>query len=574
VRTPARILVVDDVPENLDIVRIRLESQGYEVVTAVAGEDALARARELEPDLVLLDVMMPKLDGISALKVLKQDAALRFVPVILLTAKSDTRDVVAGLEAGGDDYLTKPVDQAALMARVRSMLRIKSLHDKVQEQAAVLEQQKDQLAAWNRSLEQRVAEQVAEIERVGRLRRFLAPQIVDLVAADGHDKLLESHRREITVVFCDLRGFTAFTETAEPEEVMTVLREYHESLGEIIFRYEGTLERFAGDGILTLFNDPIPCPDAAERAVHMATEMRHQAAALAELWRKRGHALGFGVGIALGYATLGQIGFDRRREYTAVGSVTNLASRLCDEAQSGQILISQRVFAAVERLVEAEHIGDLNLKDFHRPMAAYDVHCWREDQRVHAAAASDGEETLALEAKQRHSPRSMLNEQKDKPAVTKIIISYRRSSSEWAALRIFDRLVAHYGRDSVFMDIDSVPFGIDFREHINKVVRESDILIAVVGLDWLGVRDYGQNRIEEETDPVRIEVEMALERGIPVIPVLVDRATMPKVTDLPDSLKEFTFRNAAQVHAGRDFDQQVDRLIRSMNRTFLARNKS
>ena len=572
-RTPARILVVDDVPENLDIVRIRLESQGYEVVTAVDGEDALARARELEPDLVLLDVMMPKLDGISALKVLKQDAALRFVPVILLTAKSDTRDVVAGLEAGGDDYLTKPVDQAALMARVRSMLRIKSLHDKVQEQAAVLEQQKDQLAAWNRSLEQRVAEQVAEIERVGRLRRFLPPQIFDLVASGGHDKLLESHRREVTVVFCDLRGFTAFTATAEPEEVMTVLHEYHEGLGEIIFRYEGTLERFAGDGILTLFNDPMPCPDHAERAVHMAVDMRNQAAVLAELWRKRGHALGFGVGIALGYATLGQIGFDRRHEYTAVGSVINLASRLCDEAQSGQILISQRVFASVERLVEAEHAGDLNLKGFHRPMAAYNVRCWREDQPAHDDAASDGEETLALEAKQRDSPPPMLNEQKDKPGMTKIIISYRRSSSEWAALRIFDRLVAHYGRDSVFMDIDSIPFGNDFREHIDKAVRESDILIAVVGLDWIGVRDHGPNRIEEATDPVRIEVESALEQGIPVIPVLVDRATMPEVTDLPDSLKEFAFRNAAQVHAGRDFDQQVDRLIRSMDRIILAVNK-
>jgi len=561
------------VPENLDIVRIRLESQGYEVVTAVDGEDALARARELEPDLVLLDVMMPKLDGISALKVLKQDAALRFVPVILLTAKSDTRDVVAGLEAGGDDYLTKPVDQAALMARVRSMLRIKSLHDKVQEQAAVLEQQKDQLAAWNRSLEQRVAEQVAEIERVGRLRRFLPPQIFDLVASGGHDKLLESHRREVTVVFCDLRGFTAFTATAEPEEVMTVLHEYHEGLGEIIFRYEGTLERFAGDGILTLFNDPMPCPDHAERAVHMAVDMRNQAAVLAELWRKRGHALGFGVGIALGYATLGQIGFDRRHEYTAVGSVINLASRLCDEAQSGQILISQRVFASVERLVEAEHAGDLNLKGFHRPMAAYNVRCWREDQPAHDDAASDGEETLALEAKQRDSPPPMLNEQKDKPGMTKIIISYRRSSSEWAALRIFDRLVAHYGRDSVFMDIDSIPFGNDFREHIDKAVRESDILIAVVGLDWIGVRDHGPNRIEEATDPVRIEVESALEQGIPVIPVLVDRATMPEVTDLPDSLKEFAFRNAAQVHAGRDFDQQVDRLIRSMDRIILAVNK-
>src|SRR5215813_13768402 len=219
-RTPPRILAVDDVPENLEIARMRLEANGYEVITAADGEEALARAKEVEPDLVLLDIMMPKLDGISALKIFKQDNALRFIPVILLTAKADTTDVVAGLEAGGDDYLTKPLDQASLVARVRSMLRIKALHDTVQEQAEKLRQQADELAEWNRSLEQRVAAQVEEIERVGRLRRFLAPQIAELVASSGrNDHLLASHRREVTVVFCDLRGFTAFTEIAEPEEV-------------------------------------------------------------------------------------------------------------------------------------------------------------------------------------------------------------------------------------------------------------------------------------------------------------------------------------------------------------------
>jgi len=370
-RTPPRILAVDDVPENLEIVRVRLEAHGYEVVTAADGEEALARAREVEPDLVLLDIMMPKLDGISALKQLKQDAALRFVPVILLTAKSDTADVVAGLEAGGDDYLTKPFEQAALIARVRSMLRIKDLHDLVQRQA-------DQLSAWNRSLEERVAAQVAEIERISRLRRFLPPQVVEVIAAsDKGANLLASHRREVTVVFCDLRGFTAFTEIAEPEEVMTVLREYHESLGELIFRYEGTLERFAGDGILILFNDPIPCLDHTERAVHMAVDMRESVNGLIERWRRRGHALGFGVGVALGYATLGQIGFDRRFEYAAIGSVTNLASRLCDEARAGQILISQRIFGLLEGLIESAHVGDLTLKGFHRPMPTYEVVSWR-----------------------------------------------------------------------------------------------------------------------------------------------------------------------------------------------------
>jgi adenylate cyclase len=374
--TPPRILAVDDVPENLAIVRMRLEAHGYEVVTAADGEEALARVREVEPDLVLLDIMMPKLDGISALKQLKQDSSLRFVPVILLTAKADKSDVVAGLEAGGDDYMTKPLDQAALVARVRSMLRIKALHDLVQEQAAKLQQQTEQLAAWNRTLEDRVAAQVAEIERVGRLRRFLAPQVAELIASSESD-LLQSHRREVTVVFCDIRGFTGFTEIAEPEEVMAVLREYHQSVGELIFRYEGTLERFAGDGILILFNDPMPCPDHAERAVRMALDMRERLNGLIEIWHKRGHSLGFGVGIALGYATLGQVGFDQRFDYAAIGSVTNLASRLCDEAKPGQILISQRIFGLLERSIEASHVGDLSLKGFHRTMPTYEVVGWR-----------------------------------------------------------------------------------------------------------------------------------------------------------------------------------------------------
>jgi len=376
VRNPPRILAVDDVPANLDIVRMRLEAHGYEVVTAADGLEAIARAKESEPDLVLLDVMMPKLDGISALKQLKEDSALRFVPVILLTAKSDTADVVAGLEAGADDYLTKPFDQAALIARVRSMLRIKSLHDLVQEQSVELQQKKEQLAAWNRSLEERVAAQVSEIERVNRLRRFLAPQVAELIASSEAD-VMHSHRREVTVMFCDIRGFTGFTEIAEPEEVMTVLREYHEVAGNLIYRYEGTLEHFAGDGILIVFNDPVPYPDHAERAVRMALDLREGMTGLIDTWRKRGHTLGFGVGIALGYATLGQVGFDRRFDYAAIGSVTNLASRLCDEAKAGQILISQRVLGKIEPLIETNHVGDLNLKGFHRPMPAYEVVRWR-----------------------------------------------------------------------------------------------------------------------------------------------------------------------------------------------------
>jgi adenylate cyclase len=378
-RTPPRILIADDNPTNLEVLRVRLNAKGYEVVTAVDGVDALARTRELEPDLILLDVMMPKLDGISVLKELKQDERLRYTPIILVTARADTSDVVNGLEAGGDDYITKPFEQAALVARIRSLLRIKELHDKVQSQTAQLKEQTEQLSSWNRLLEERVATQLAEIQRIGRLERFLAPQVAQMIASsETPDSMLASHRREITVLFCDLRGFTAFNETSEPEEVMAVLREYHESLGELIFSYEGTLDRFAGDGIMIVFNDPVPCDDHTQRAVRLALDMRERVDKLAVQWRRQGHDLGFGIGIAAGYATLGQIGFEHRREYTAVGSVTNLASRLCDEARPGQIVVAQRAFSAVEQWVDAAPVGELNLKGFSRPVPAYEILRWRE----------------------------------------------------------------------------------------------------------------------------------------------------------------------------------------------------
>lgn len=377
-RTPPRILAVDDVPTNLEILRMRLESQGYEVVTAADGEEALVRVREQDPDLVLLDIMMPKLDGIAVLKEIKKNSGDHFIPVILVTAKADTRDVVAGLEAGGDDYLTKPFEQSALVARVRSLLRVKELHDKVQEQTSLLKEQSEQLAAWNRTLEQRVAEQTEAIGRISRLERFLSPQLVQMIASsENPDALLASHRRDISVIFCDLRGFTAFTDSSEPEEVMTVLREYHESLGELIFDYEGTLDRFIGDGIMIMFNAPIPFEDHAARAVRLSIDMRARMEVLSKKWRGRGHDLGFGVGIASGFATIGQVGFDKRREYSAIGRVTNLAARLCSEARPGQIVIAQRVFDRVEPYVEAAPLRELSLKGFNRPMPAYEVLGWR-----------------------------------------------------------------------------------------------------------------------------------------------------------------------------------------------------
>jgi class 3 adenylate cyclase len=366
VRTPPRILVVDDMPANVHILELRLAAQGYEVLTATDGEAALAAARQSQPDLILLDVMMPKMDGLEVCRRLRSDASFPFTPIIMVTARADPKDVVAGLEAGGDEYLTKPVDQTALVARVKSMLRIKALHDSVEALAA-------QLAEWNRTLEERVEAQVAQLDRLSRLRRFFSPQLAELIVEGGAEDPLQTHRREVTVVFLDLRGFTAFAETAEPEEVMGVLREYHAEMGALILAHEGTLERFAGDGMMVFFNDPVPVPDAAQRAVRMALTMRDRVGELGARWRKRGHDLDVGVGIAQGFATIGAIGFEGRLDYGAVGTVTNLAARLCGEAKPGQILVSQRLLGAVEALVDAKPVGELSLKGFSKPVPAFDV---------------------------------------------------------------------------------------------------------------------------------------------------------------------------------------------------------
>src|SRR5215475_598020 len=287
-RTPARILIVDDNPTNVKVLQTRLAAEGYEIVTAADGEEGLAAAKEHLPDLILLDVMMPKLGGFEVCRRLRADSSFPFVPIIMVTAMADSKDMVAGLEIGGDEYLTKPVDHAALVARVRSMLRIKRLHDEVQGLAAEVKE-------WNVSLEKRVAEQMTELERVGRLRRFFSPQLAELIVSGGTEDPLKSHRCEITVVYLDLRGFTAFAEVAEPEEVMGVLREYHQAAGTLILEYEGTLEHFTGDGITVLFNDPVPIANPAERAVRMALAIRDRFGELAVEWSKRGYDLGLGI---------------------------------------------------------------------------------------------------------------------------------------------------------------------------------------------------------------------------------------------------------------------------------------
>jgi DNA-binding response OmpR family regulator len=374
VRTPAQILIVDDNLTNVDILQARLAAHGYDILTASDGEQAVSIARERQPDLMLLDVMMPKMDGIAVCRHLKGDPSLPFMPIILITAKSDSKDVVAGLEAGAEEYLTKPVDQQALVARVKSMLKIKDLHDTTQEQAAQLSEWNRKLEELNRTLEDRVDRQIQQIERLNRLRRFLSPSVAEMVISEH--KLFdpeEAHREEIAIVCCDLRGFTAFAETAQPEETLKVLRQYQKVIGRLVTEYDGTIDHFAGDGIVVFLNDPVKCEQPARRAVELAVSMREGVGELIVGWKSRGHDLGFGVGLSFGYASIGMVGFEGRYEYAATGPNVCLAARLCDKAEDGQVLVSQQVHAELEENVQAECIGRVEYKGFHKRMPTYNV---------------------------------------------------------------------------------------------------------------------------------------------------------------------------------------------------------
>ena len=365
-RTQTRILIADDNPDNLEIFRARLAANDYEILMATDGEEALAVAREKQPDLILLDIMMPKVNGVEVCRQLKKDVSLPFIPIIIVTAKTSSADVVTGLAAGADEYLTKPVDHGSLVARVNSMLRIKALTETVRAQ-------NQQLAEWNVKLETRINEQLNQLENLSRLKRFFSPQLAEAILTGGADDPLQSHRREVTVVFLDLRNFTAFAETSEPEEVMGVLREFHAAMGKLILEHEGTLERFTGDGLMIFFNDPVAVSDHTKRALRMALAMREQVNEMSTIWRKHGYDLSLGIGIAQGYATIGAIGFEGRLDYGAVGAVTNLAARLCSEAKGGQILTNQKTLSAFEELVEAETVGELCLKGFAKPVAVYSI---------------------------------------------------------------------------------------------------------------------------------------------------------------------------------------------------------
>jgi len=355
---PKKILIVDDEPFNLDLLEQELMEYDYVLERAVDGVDALEKTESFGPDLILLDYMMPKMSGLEVVKQLRKNDRHKAIPVILLTAKATLEDKIAGLDAGADDYVTKPFDSFELLARVRAMLRIKELHD--------------QLDEWNRTLADKVKQQVGELERMNRLKRYLSPQIAETILAN-EENLFKTHRREITIVFLDLRGFTAFSDSAEPEEVMDFLRDYHAEMGKLVFKFEGTLERFMGDGIVVIFNDPIRCENHVQKAVEMALEMRDRVKELRVAWRKKGFDLDLGVGLAAGYTTLGTVGFEGRMDYGTVGNLPNLAARLCAEAKGGQILTDQKTMSKIEDQFDAELLPEFQLKGISRPVTAFNI---------------------------------------------------------------------------------------------------------------------------------------------------------------------------------------------------------
>ena len=363
--SPSDILIVDDVPANIRLLEAILAPEGHRLRSAASGREALKAVAERRPDLVVLDVLMPEMDGIEVCRVLRADQATRGLPVLMITASDDPVKVTA-LESGADDFIAKPFDRAELLARVRSLLRIRAYQDTIESQAA-------ELAALNRDLVERVGRQVEELERLNLLRRFLPPQLADTIVTSADESVLEDHRAEIAVLFTGLRGFTRFSERAAPEEVIGVLRQFHEAVGALAHRNDATVGFFSYNGLMAFLNDPIELDEPIWRAVALAVEMRELVAGLSEEWRRRDYDLAFAAGIAAGYATIGRMGFEGRWDYKPVGPVMSLASRLFEEAKGGQILISRRTHAALDGKVAVERLPDLALRGFGEPMPAYSV---------------------------------------------------------------------------------------------------------------------------------------------------------------------------------------------------------
>lgn len=359
------ILVVDDVSANVRLLEAILEPEGYVVVAAGSGAEALDAIEAHPIDLVLLDVNMPGMNGHEVCRRIREGDPDRLLPIVMVTAGADESATTA-VESGADDLITRPFDQSELLARVKSLLRVKQLHDVVEAQAA-------ELSAVNDTLQTRVDEQLRELLGLRRLQRFLSPQLADVVLSAGDEALLQPHRREIAVVFGDLRGFTRFTGSAEPEELLDVLREFHGVLGALVDRHDATVGHFAGDGVMLFFNDPVPCDDPALKAASLAVELRDAFRPLRVGWQARGHDLDIGIGLALGFATLGTIGFEGRYDYSALGTVVNIASRLCGAAAPGEVLAGPRAHAAIEQFVDAEPREPVEAKGFTEPIPAWRI---------------------------------------------------------------------------------------------------------------------------------------------------------------------------------------------------------
>ena len=369
----ATILIVDDTPSNLALM-VELLRPEYRTTIAIHGEKAIELTLgDDPPDLILLDIMMPGLNGFDVCRRIKEDPRTRNIPVIFVSAMGEIDDETHGLELGGVDYVTKPIRPAIVKARIRTHLALSRQAREREHLVAQLERQAAELTEFNRTLELRVVDGVAELERLGRLKRYFSPSVVELMLSGGAEDPLKSHRREVAAAFVDLRGFTAFTETSDPEDVMQVINQYHDAMGALVMAYGGSLEHFAGDGMMVYFNDPIEIDNPALVAVEMAIDMQVRFSDLMQGWLKRGYALTLGIGVAQGFATIGTIGFEGRRDYGVIGTVTNLAARLCGEAAGGQILVSQRVQGLVADYVRSEGVGELTLKGFHRPVAAFSV---------------------------------------------------------------------------------------------------------------------------------------------------------------------------------------------------------
>ena len=376
----ARILVVDDVEPNRRHLMDLLLMAGYEATPAASGEEALSLIRTVPPDMVLLDILMPGMSGYEVCRRIRADATTGILPVIMVTSLEPTEERIKGLEAGADDFLTKPINRAELLARVRSLLRIKFLYDTVQAQTA-------ELTELNAGLEQRVQDQIEQLQRMSQLKRFFAPQIAELIVSGEMSDPLKTHRSEVTVVLAKLRGFNALADTSEPEEVMAILRNYHREMGRVVDLHRGTLEQLSGNTMMVVFNDPVMVEDPAPKAVRMAVEMRSRFDELMSDWRQRGHDISLGIGIAHGYATIGSIGYESRLAYGVIGRVTNLALRLCDEAAPGEILVTAPVHTLVDDLVESAEASEVNMEGFARPVSVYGIQSLKGEMAKSEGAA-------------------------------------------------------------------------------------------------------------------------------------------------------------------------------------------